>query len=76
MERILNEWTVEEIKSGYRLREDGAYECAICGATYQKGEVFPINGHFYDHHRAVQMHVQAHGGVFEQLLAMGKMMPR
>ena len=72
MERILNEWTVDEIKAGYRLRADGAYECAICGVTYQKGEVFPIDGHFYDQHRAIQMHVQAHGGVFEQLMIMDK----
>ena len=72
MERILNEWTVEQIEAGYRMRADGAYECALCSTIFQKGEVFPIDGHFYDHHRAVQLHVQAHGGVFERLLSLDK----
>lgn len=72
MERILNEWTVEQIKAGYRMRTDGAYECGICGKIFQNGEIYLIDGHFYNHHRAVQLHVQAHGGVFERLMSMDK----
>ena len=72
MERILSEWTVEEIKSGFKTLENGDCECAHCGMIFSKGEIFPVDGHYYDHHRAAELHVQAHGGTFEKLMKLDK----
>lgn len=72
MERILNEWTVEEIKAGYRRTDDHAYECCFCGKVFREGEIFPVDGRYFDHLRAVQMHVITHGSMFDYLMKLDK----
>ena len=72
MERILNECDVEEIKCGLRKLDDGSFVCCLCGHTFSPGEVYPIDGKFFDHTRAAQLHMEAHGGMFETLIQMDK----
>ena len=72
MDRILSEYTLDEIKLGLHEYADGTLECCICGRLFEAGEIFHTGERFYDHKRAAQMHLNEHGGMFDQLLKLDK----
>jgi len=50
--------TLENIKKGYSYdRETDTYTCGICGEKFESGEIYQINGHFYDAARAIEKHI-------------------
>ncbi|MDD3193573.1 MAG: DUF2087 domain-containing protein [Oscillospiraceae bacterium] len=53
----LEQLTAEELKRGYVYQREGAYRCLICGRMFEEGEVFPIDGHYYEPAKAVQIHM-------------------
>lgn len=63
--------SVEALVKGYGFDEASeSYECNGCGARFQQGEVYPVEGRFFDARRAAKRHVEeAHGGAFALLLA-------
>lgn len=50
---------------------DGAYTCAYCGARFERGEVYAVDGRFFDAHRAAELHSAAHGDKLERLFEAG-----
>ena len=62
--------TLKEIKQGYHFDEKGnAYNCNYCGKAFQVGQVFSIDGNFYDPEHAAAKHIELeHRGSFIQLL--------
>ncbi len=55
------------------IYEDGTgYTCVYCGRRFEKGEVFPIDGRFFDAARAAQLHVDSHEDRMERLFAAGE----
>lgn len=62
--------SVEEIRNGFALvGEDGCYRCLVCGEAFQVGEVYRMDGRFFEAPKAVQRHVkEAHGGRLSALL--------
>jgi len=57
----LEEYSIEEIKKGYRLHEADYFECLECGEIFEVGEIFEINGRFFEAGRAVKHHMHQHG---------------
>ncbi|HAW69792.1 MAG TPA: transcriptional regulator [Firmicutes bacterium] len=48
-----------------------SYVCLICGAVFEKGIIYPMEGVLYEAERAVQAHIAAeHGSLFEYLLGV------
>jgi len=64
--------TIEELVRGYTL-QGGACKCLFCGEEYLCGDIFAFGSRLVDAPAAARLHMeQAHGGVFEALLAGGK----
>ncbi|WP_040195675.1 DUF2087 domain-containing protein [Candidatus Soleaferrea massiliensis] len=63
--------TLEELKKGYRYDEKtGAYLCNYCEQVFQLGQIFQMQGRFYEAGHAAARHIDmAHGGNLPQLLA-------
>lgn len=72
MEKLLGELTPQELARGYYKHTSGRYICCLCGEAFEPGQVYPMEGRFYDAERAVQRHVEAHGGAFEALLMLDR----
>lgn len=65
----LYESDIETIKNGfYYDSKKGIYTCAVCGASFENGEIYPVGGRFFDAERAVSAHVSEHGDRFSVLL--------
>ncbi|MCL1948507.1 MAG: DUF2087 domain-containing protein [Turicibacter sp.] len=63
--------TVEELKNGYQYDAQAeSYQCLVCGKTFEDGEIFPMNGRFFQAKKAVMEHMQEHGSHFENLLSI------
>lgn len=63
---------LEEIKNGYREEANG-YRCSFCEQLFEKGEIFNIDGRFFDAERAVKIHIcKQHGSVFDRLMETDK----
>lgn len=61
--------SLDELKNGYVLTDEGAYVCSACGQAFAQGEIFPVEGRFFDARRAADAHVNGvHGGSFAMLL--------
>ncbi len=62
--------TLEDIKHGYRFHEKvNAYQCNYCEKAFEVGQVFSIDGNFYDAEHAAAKHIEfEHRGGFQQLL--------
>lgn len=61
----------EELKRGYCSLEEGE-QCIVCGKFFERGEVYPLEGHFYDSVKMAQKHVEKeHGGMLFYLLEKG-----
>lgn len=73
-EKTLLEADFEEIKKGYSFDSDkGVYKCLICGEVFQCGEIFPINGRYFDAYRAIVLHInEKHGSLLNILLDIDK----
>jgi len=64
--------TIEDLARGFRP-QDGACRCLFCGQEYLAGDIYPFGPRLVDAPTAARLHMeQAHGGVFEALLAGGK----
>ncbi len=71
MENLLAGLSVQELERGYRWEGDKAI-CNLCGASFQKGEVYPAGDRFFDAERAAMEHVAGHGGAFSALLGLDR----
>jgi len=73
MKDILN-YGLDQIKTGYVYREDlEDYECLICGKTYSRGQVYPIEGLYFEAYKAMEDHIlRDHGSVLDHLLRADK----
>lgn len=61
--------TLDELKKGYRYDKD-TYICNYCDQSFEVGQIFSINNHFYVAEHAVVKHIKAiHGGNLEQLVS-------
>jgi DNA-binding CsgD family transcriptional regulator len=64
--------TLEELVQGYAV-QNGACRCLFCGEEYLCGDIYARGERLVDAPTAARLHAgQAHGGVFEALLAGGK----
>lgn len=72
MERLLGQVKTEDLVRGYYKHTSGVYICCLCGQEFEPGQVYPMDGRFYEAERAAQMHMQAHGGTFDALLSLDK----
>lgn len=65
---------LEEIKNGYTFdSENGIYKCLLCGETLETGEVYPLNGRFFEAKKAISLHIkEKHGSILEVLLGFDK----
>lgn len=74
LKKSLLDMNLEDIKTGYLFNSDkGIYECLICGEIFEAGEVYPINGRFFDANKAVAFHInERHNSMLELLLELDK----
>lgn len=65
-----DELTYEEIKNGYhRNQNEDAYICNYCHKPFADGQVFPIDGLYYESEYAASAHIELdHGGNFKELV--------
>lgn len=64
--------SIKDIKSGY-ISEEECYRCIICGETFTKGEIFPIDEKLYDAKKAVELHIKAvHDSMLAYMLQMNR----
>lgn len=70
----LQKITLDQAKSGcFYDSEKGVYTCLICGCSFAEGEVFTINGRFFEAEKAAQMHIrQQHGRMIDILTSFDK----
>ncbi|MGX8795473.1 DUF2087 domain-containing protein [Fusibacter sp. JL298sf-3] len=69
----LDDLTVEELTKGYVELESGDYQCTVCGAQFDRLEIFQIEGRFYTAEKQVAHHVESvHGGAITVLLEADK----
>lgn len=63
--------STEELKKGWQ--ENGKeMKCLICGETYEKGEIFPLDGKYYDAEKRMKLHLEReHGSMLHFLLHSG-----
>ena len=63
-----------EIKKGYSCNPDkGIFTCLTCGKIFESGEMFSIDGRFYDASKAVQIHMQKeHEDMLDMLTSFDK----
>lgn len=73
MKTDIEQLSVEELAAGVRYdAEKGCYYCIHCPARFEEGEVYALEGRFFEAKRAALLHVeQAHGGALEALLSSG-----
>lgn len=66
--------SLEEIKRGYSFdAEKESYTCLVCGKVFEKGEVFPFEGRFFEASRAVGLHIgKEHGNMLDILASYDK----
>lgn len=69
----LERLTATDIARGYTVTtgaQGESCQCVVCGARFAAGEVYPVEGHWYQPQAAAQRHVQtAHARRLEELLA-------
>lgn len=72
MKKEITGFTLKELKRGYSA-ESGTtkkYICSYCKQEFCKGEIYHINGNYYDYKKGVKEHVRGeHGELFHLLLA-------
>lgn len=71
MKKEITDLSMKELKRGFHSVSAGRekYICNYCQKEFCKGEVYPVEGHFYDYKLGAREHVRAeHGGLFELLI--------
>ena len=63
----LENLSVEDLVLGYQILDSG-YECLFCGERFEEGEIFPIEGRFFEARRAVMLHVEKEHDKLEAFL--------
>lgn len=73
MDKLL-QLSLDEIKSGYSHSSgEEIYTCLTCGREFEEGEVFSLDGRFFEASKAVGLHVKKeHGSRLDQLASFGK----
>jgi len=68
--------SIKEIENGFSYDViNQIYTCLICGKKYEKSEIFPIDGKFYDALKSIKIHIEKeHGNMFEVLASIDKKM--
>lgn len=62
--------SIDEIKKGY-IEDDFQIKCLICGESFIKGKIYPINNEFYDAKKAAEIHIEtSHNSMLDYLLNM------
>lgn len=62
----------EDMKKGY-IKEQNMYVCLVCGETFDEDIIYPHNDVMFTAKKAITHHIQqAHGSMFNVLLAMDK----
>jgi hypothetical protein len=71
---LLLEANPEEIENGYTVSsEKEIYKCLVCGEVFEIGEVYSLNGRFFEAKKAITFHVkEKHGSMLENLLGLDK----
>lgn len=68
----LDELTVEELMEGVRHdREASRHVCLECGAVFEEGEVFLLEGRYFEARQAALRHAATHGDRLELLMEQG-----
>lgn len=72
--KLLLEADIEEIEDGYTFNsEKKIYRCLVCGEVFETGEVYSLNGRFFEAKKAITFHVkERHGCMLEILLGFDK----
>lgn len=62
--------SLEELKKGYTYDpKTKLYQCLACGERFETGEIFCLDGRYYEAYRAVELHIKTkHESMFHQLL--------
>lgn len=71
MEGKNKDFNISAMKQGYFCTEEdgGKYTCSYCGEEFYQGEIYPIDGHFYEAQKGAMIHVHMeHGKPFELLM--------
>ena len=73
-QKILLESDLKEIKNGYSVSLDKVkYECLICGEKFETGEIYSLNGRYFEACKAIIFHIkESHGVMLETLLEFDK----
>ena len=73
-EKLILEADLQEVKNGYSFDADkGIYSCLICGEVFEAGQIYSLNGRFYEAYKAIELHVkEKHGSMVEILLGFDK----
>lgn len=62
--------SIGEIKKGYTENEE-QLKCLICGKSFIKGRIYPINSEFYDAKKTVEIHIKNdHKSMLDYLINM------
>lgn len=58
VDKLMN-MSLEEIKSGFTFNSQlNKYVCNICNKEFEKGEIFNIDGRYFDAERMVKIHIE------------------
>ena len=68
------EMSVDDIKNGYSYAPGSErYFCHICGKGFENGEIFSIDGRFFDAAKAISMHIRKeHADMLDVLVSYNK----
>ena len=70
-DEVFNSASPEELKQGFRETQTRV-QCLICGEIYDKGEVFPKDGKYFEARKRMQIHLQEeHGSMLHFLIHSG-----
>jgi len=64
--------STNELKQGYKTEND-THTCLFCGVTFEQGNIYSLNGAFYDAKKAIETHIKtSHTCIFETYLDFGR----
>ncbi|MDF2537284.1 MAG: transcriptional regulator [Herbinix sp.] len=66
----LENCSIEDLTRGFTIQASkGLYQCLHCSAKFETGEIYLMDGHYYEAFRAVKEHIiKDHGDLLIQLL--------
>lgn len=71
---IISNTSINEIKNGFSYcKENGIYECLICGARFEEGEIYEFEDRLFIASRAIVQHIkEKHSSILEYLLDLDR----